>query len=537
MRRTSVGPFVCAVVLGAALPACSDQEIIRPEGAVSATAGAAVGGGGPPRHPNAVKYRDQGHKPATGRAGSAQLSSRALLGREGAVHLELTTGSFEGAGTPTGQITHLQLKHLADQQVRWTKNESGLRAASLERSFAGLRRGDQLQVQANIRTPRGRTGVVTVGDVVRLRPDPYIRELTAPTHAQVGQAFVLNAVVAERNTDVGARTDCVLYVDGTEADRANGIWVDAGGVVTCSFMPSFSVAGTRVLEVRLANVRPADFDPDSNSRSVTVEITEPTEEVSYVAWASSWEETYYDLYSRTTRTAWDGTSGSVSESWYLSNGPRQSAVLTGAVGGELVFPLSIRLEHVTGGKVVAAYSGTSSQSPVLWTGTDGNRNRFEEECVSSYEQASSGALVGFMACARSTTLANGEIKRTTWHSVSRNAGEVTYWGRGSTRRWDASSGADDTYTYNYSGTDSWTGMIEYGPEYQISVSLEDAASRRLESSATIPMQPHEVDWNQPDERCYEWSTSDEEVITCSRAVIRYRGVTGTVISGNLHEYF
>src|SRR5215204_3169625 len=42
--------------------------------------------------PNARRYKESGLKPATGRSGSASLTGRALLGKDGATTIELSTG-------------------------------------------------------------------------------------------------------------------------------------------------------------------------------------------------------------------------------------------------------------------------------------------------------------------------------------------------------------------------------------------------------------------------------------------------------------
>ncbi|MGI9166054.1 MAG: hypothetical protein ACR2G5_06670 [Pyrinomonadaceae bacterium] len=44
----------------------------------------------------------------------------------------------------------------------------------------------------------------------------------------------------ELKGDVGATADLILYADGVEVDRANGVWVDAGGTVSCVFTHTFT---------------------------------------------------------------------------------------------------------------------------------------------------------------------------------------------------------------------------------------------------------------------------------------------------------
>ena len=50
---------------------------------------------------NHIKYKDAGHKPATGHAGSATLTVSALLGQDGMTDVDLVAGSRTGAGAPS----------------------------------------------------------------------------------------------------------------------------------------------------------------------------------------------------------------------------------------------------------------------------------------------------------------------------------------------------------------------------------------------------------------------------------------------------
>src|SRR6267154_582662 len=81
----------------------------------------------------------------------------------------------------------------------------------------------------------------------------------------------------ERLGDIGARASCVLYVDGTAADRADGIWVDAGGVVECKMAHSFVNTGTHAIEFRIENVRPGDYDDSNNRAAASIQIVQPAE--------------------------------------------------------------------------------------------------------------------------------------------------------------------------------------------------------------------------------------------------------------------
>ena len=71
---------------------------------------------------------------------------------------------------------------------------------------------------------------------------------------------VSTATIGERNQDIGARGSCVLSVDGIEADRADAIWVDAAGLVSCAFTHTFETSGAKSVSVQVANVVPLDYE-------------------------------------------------------------------------------------------------------------------------------------------------------------------------------------------------------------------------------------------------------------------------------------
>src|SRR5215208_6266191 len=54
--------------------------------------------------PNARRYKESGLKPATGRSGSASLTGRALLDKDGATTVELSTGQLDTGETQPGNV-------------------------------------------------------------------------------------------------------------------------------------------------------------------------------------------------------------------------------------------------------------------------------------------------------------------------------------------------------------------------------------------------------------------------------------------------
>jgi hypothetical protein len=91
------------------------------------------------------------------------------------------------------------------------------------------------------------------------------------------------AVLSELNGNVGARTDCVLYVNDVEADRASGIWVDSADTVSCAFSPTLTTLGNNRLQVRAVGVDPGDWDTENNvfEKNVLVSTLTPEFDVAH----------------------------------------------------------------------------------------------------------------------------------------------------------------------------------------------------------------------------------------------------------------
>ena len=68
----------------------------------------------------------------------------------------------------------------------------------------------------------------------------------------------------------------MLIVDGVAVDRATGIWVDAGDVVSCAFLYAFTTTGSHGVTVRVEGVAPGDWDTANNEASGTIAIVDPT---------------------------------------------------------------------------------------------------------------------------------------------------------------------------------------------------------------------------------------------------------------------
>src|SRR5947199_574668 len=129
---------------------------------------------------NAVKYKDAGAKPATGRSGSAAIQARALRGQS-QTDIEVTTGNFDGAA-PVGKLDKVQVKLFTNAGDVATDNYRNIGSGYGSFAYASAPRGQQFQVQANVSgiDPK-RTDVVTAGGNVKWRPDLTVASIQAPS--------------------------------------------------------------------------------------------------------------------------------------------------------------------------------------------------------------------------------------------------------------------------------------------------------------------------------------------------------------------
>jgi hypothetical protein len=440
--------------------ACTD-ELVAPRAAPHAAASHSTSAAGRPAFiRNTVRYRDTGAQPSTGRSGGATLTARALLGKGGATELEVSAGLADGAaGTAT--LEKLQVKHVApDGRLIRTLNHNAVTGGTRETvAYTGLERGSLVRVQANVHV-RPRTGVVTVTETVHLRPD-LRAALDAPGQAPTGLPVNISAVISEGNGDVGARADCVLYVDGAEADRAEGIWVDAGGVVTCAFAHTFTAAGTHTLRVEAANVDPGDFDTENNSAVGTLQVMAAVNDFGYHAWAQ-------DTYDHSVSTAsgrwqegnppyvfWDHTEEWTWDIHY------QEAWLYAWIPTGISLPITrIDVSGTTGGTRLheASYTGMSGTNVPGWE---------SPECASRWNDAGTYLIVCTLGIADNglTTL-----------SYQRHAGDVTYHSRGEQLVWVNTPGDGYFYTFNFGDHYTFGDPIAaFGPDYTFAVALTDGA--------------------------------------------------------------
>jgi|GEM_PF-3884578 len=303
---------------------------------------------------NSQKYSDTGAHPATGRSGSAALSAEAFVDQHGVVTLAVSSYGAGNLSTPAGVLEKIQIKiYGANGRLLSTRNVSPLLPSNTYSAvLAGFPAGGVVQVQANVKGIDGRRmDVVTVSGIgAAFAPDLAVTNLLIPSRAITGAPTVLAANIAEIGGQHGARGDCVLYVDGLAVDRARGIWVDAGDMVSCAFTRVFAFPGSPVVRIAIDNVQPFDADLSNNSASAVLPVSAPQ-----VGGAPSFFSgnvvSGTTISADTFETTWTAPDGSI----FLQqlNGSKTTATqlsffASGLISATLTFPLT-RLEIAESG--------------------------------------------------------------------------------------------------------------------------------------------------------------------------------------------
>lgn len=460
-RRAAAGALGCLLFAAA----CGDQP--AGPGARHPSAPALASGAQPQLVSNAIRYRDAGEKPATGRAGSASLTVMALLDNAGITHIDVVSGTSTAPGTGVGTLGNVQLKVFVSDSLddALVSNFHQVGSGRFSYEVMGPIRGTQLQVQAGVGGIDGaRTDVVTLRDTVVLAPDLRVSSI-GPDRVRAGAPSNVSAFIDERNGDVGARADCVLYVDGTAVDRANGIWVDARDGVYCLFNHTFTAIGERQVEIRLENVSPVDFDPSNNTATRTYHVIDASSfSYSATAWDARGAQTYYN------RRRWTDASGATGEDLtdQQVTYADQYASIDGWRAVGLALPVTARLEQSSGGTV---FHAATLQG--LGTGHAGG-----QFCASSWDGTTG---VRFFLC----TSGSGPGGYTSFQ-YQRVSNAISYHSINFSGRWDPAGTPTYVYSENVSYT-SGTTHPSYGDTFQFLVELTDAAGIVYPSNPTVTL--------------------------------------------------
>jgi len=448
-----------------------------------------------PRIPNEVKYKDSSIANARGRSGSASIEARALLGKDGRTVIDVTTGSLDGTTAAPGNIERVQVKiPTGGDPITLNHNHltgGGTFSTTVEDAF----HGDTLSLQAWVTgIDPNRTDVVSVDEVVKLRPDLAVLSVSAVPHALIGMPASVAATVVEKNGEVGARGDCVLYADNVEVRRAPGIWVDAGGTVTCSFMTTFDTAGPRQLRVAVEQVSPGDYDTANNSAAGQTHVYATADE--FPEWYTTATELFESfMFHQTTST---------SDRFREQSEFRQTNVSYGVLRGPVNIP-SFRITGTveTDGELLYSAENMESEldSPPPWFDSPGWL-KFWGDHFDGHAMA-----FGFGA------------DQFTQVMLRRIAGDVTYREEG----WESSPAA--YYTFNTDESTHYGGPIprRFGETVSFKVTASDGTNMWIQDQSQIQMQPF----------------SSADIIPWSCFTHRFRGVICTeqrIIQEGTHGY-
>ncbi|HLM54900.1 MAG TPA: hypothetical protein VK422_02150 [Pyrinomonadaceae bacterium] len=476
-----------------------------------ATAGAQTDGSGfskPRLISNAKKYSDAGQRPATGRSGSAALTARALLGRDGKTGVELTTGSLDGGAPAPGNILKAQLKPLNDEgEAQYARNYVGLTGGGhFAVAVNDLRRGQQVQAQASVGgIDPHRTDVVTVVETVKLRPDLTATGLTAPAKSPVNTTVNMTAVVRELNGDVGARANVVLYVDGAEADRADGVWVDAGGTVSAAFTHRFASEGVKQLEVKVERVTPGDYRADNNSAKGSIEIVSPRVKLSYYAYATDID--YSVRYQTDYQYSYnDGTVAQSQASSYLSSNKSHTQDINfygWTYSAAVKFPLSASITELSDGAPVVSASFDRVEADYAYSYNTGS---YEYDYGYAFRQDDATGYYINLNTYSFREPQTGYQSNMTQVSYARHAGDVTYYSASSYRSYYAYQGEtlyDDFYSYNYAYSGSQGVFKPFGTQYGLDITFTGADGTAVSASPRMQLVPTAFD--RSNSFCWDYS--------------------------------
>jgi hypothetical protein len=452
--------------------------------------------------PNARRYKESGLKPATGRSGSASLTGRALLGKDGATTVELSTGQLENAGANPGTINKSQMKPLDENgEALYARNYANSSGGYFTTTVNDLHRGQQVQLQATINgIDANRTNVVTVVETVKLRPDLSPMNLSVPARGVPGNPVNISVVLRELRGDSGATTNLILYADGTAVDRANGVWVDAGGTVSCVFTHTFSSAGTKQLEVKAEQTAPGDYDISNNAVTSTVVIGPITAtELSYNVQILDGDDDYRaHIYEK---RYFNGVLQTEHEEDFSAKGWQQQVNFFGWTARMVSFPLNISHVEKNDGRIVFSDSYTNLSPTSVIDASDGV-TRFIAYNVFRYE-SSTGHYFNLSTTA-TINLTTGARTEMTSFSSNRQAGDVTYHSAGYERFWDDNSGEEFFYTWNTTDVVRAGTRIPFGSNYGINISLATGDGGIYTASPDVILNPFDNSGQQPYE-CFDWS--------------------------------
>lgn len=427
--------------------------------------------------PNTIKYRDSSPN-AKGSAGAASIEVRALFNKDNTTDVELTTAAFEQPGSASATIKNVHIE-LGGEVHDFTGNDGNTFAAT---GFTGLGPGAPVTVRANVKDLNGSNENINVSTTVKKRPDLAFVWIQSTQHVMVGMPVEVVATIQEQNRQTGARADCVAYLNGIEIDRAENIWVDAGGTVDCVLSPAITEPGWKNILIKLENVRPGDWDLVNNQIYAFTTVHAYDEELNYWnAQARDETFTYFERYS-----------SPYSEEMWSSTGWMSSASIS-ASQPELLDPTNMTMDFsiTTDGESFTDLKG------MRFTGW---RPGEDFSCGRAFIGATRATI-----CTMQYPWEIGTGRGSTQISASTGNGDVTYYSR-YWSVWYDPDGTPQYYTYeNTGGYQSGNGQ-RLGNTVAMRMSVTDG-TRTLWAEPFITLETRE--YHDGFNRCYEWGGCEE----------------------------
>ena len=498
-------------------------------------------GGRPTRFANSVKYRDKGRKHGHGRAGNASLDVSALLGKDGRITIDISTGEI-GAPNAPGALEKIELKLFAPNgRLQTTKTYKDLSSPIFQATVRGRVRGSKLEVKGYVTgIDRYRTDVVRVDDTVLLRPDLSVDRITAPAQSQLAIPVEISALISETNGDVGARADCVLAVDGAEADRARGIWVDAGRSVSCLFRHVFPTTGTKQLTVTVISVVPGDWSTSNNSATQAIKIVLPPNEF-------SWEGGYFAQRNYTGMQLSEGYSIEPStgarEDWRLYQDTRRNdgwgAHASGQVG-LMTGPLAVSFRDEIDGKPLTQADFDPVEIPVMFEGDQEDPAlgpvHFQTGCTEQYVLVPGvfeGQEITFSPlyvelCKWALSGVSGPLPDHSFTTFFYNAtaGDVSYYAEHYHNYDDGTPEGSADFTFSFNGDVQYSfGNVVFGNDYSFMLKISGSGQSKT-ASGTIHTTTFDDVVSQP-YKCDDFLYGTVVVHDCSAADYRQTITSGT----------
>jgi hypothetical protein len=131
-------------------------------------------------------------------------------------------------------------------------------------------RDRRVEAQVHVKTA-ARTFIVRQSTRTLLRPDLVVEKIITPKQVLVGTPVIVQAVIAERNGDVGASADVTL---SALPGAVRHVEIPRSGTATVSFPVSFASPVTVELTATIDGAAPGETDATNDSRTTPIEITE-----------------------------------------------------------------------------------------------------------------------------------------------------------------------------------------------------------------------------------------------------------------------